>query len=110
MTKVALREASTLWNLPVAAQDSRPSNMLPSRVGWAAAVGNDELVRVIAAAGLSGFDALLAEQIPMPKMDGATRPAADLPIEDHVVFMALSDIVSNAAFPGLVPKVRRQSP
>ena len=41
MTKVVLNEASTLWDLAGAAQDSRPSNMLPSRIGWAAAVANE---------------------------------------------------------------------
>jgi hypothetical protein len=76
--------------------------MLPSRVAWAAAVDNEELIRVIDGTGRAGFDARPAEQIPMPKIDGGTRPAADLPIEDQLVYTALAKVLSGAAFPGLV--------
>ena len=85
------------WDLDAAVNTTYPGNLLPSRVARSAATyGSNGLADIIAAKASFGYRSLPAEIVRVPKLDKTTRPAADLPFEDEVLYGALVSIVRQA--------------
>jgi Reverse transcriptase (RNA-dependent DNA polymerase) len=64
--------------------------LLPSRVAYVALSVGDRRIRDVLEATLRvGYRAKPVEVVHVPKLDRTTRPAADMPIEDQLVYAAL---------------------
>jgi len=84
-------DEATLANLDLdgAVDGSRPGNLFPSGVAWVASQQNPRLLRVVAAELARGYRLRPAEIVRVPKLDRTTRPAADIPQRDQLVYTAL---------------------
>ncbi len=102
MSRIAFFEAREHWDLAAALRASKPGNLFPSRVAWSAVQDNGQFLTVLDGHASAGFDVGPVELVPVPKMDGTTRPAADMRMEDQVLYAALVHAVRSRLHRGLV--------
>jgi len=76
-------------DLAGAVDGSRPGNLFPSGVAWVASQQNPKLLRVLAAELTHGYRLRPVEIVRVPKLDRTTRPAADVPQRDQLIYTAL---------------------
>lgn len=76
-------------DLNAAVDGARPGNLFPSGVAWVASQANPRLIRVLEAELSIGYRLRPIEIVRVPKQDRSTRPAADMPQRDQMVFAAL---------------------
>ena len=72
---------------------AQPGNLFPSRVAWSAVQDNARVIQVLDGSARTGLKASAIEIVPVPKADRATRSAADMPIEDQIVYAALVEAI-----------------
>lgn len=70
-------------------EDARPGNLFPSGVAWVASQQNRRFIRVIEAELTHGYRLRPVEIVRVPKQDRTTRPAADMPQRDQLIYTAL---------------------
>lgn len=79
----------TALDLDAAVEVARPGNLFPSGVAGEASQSNPRLTRVIQAELALGYRLRPIEIVRVPKQDRTTRPAADMPQRDQLVYAAL---------------------
>ena len=87
------------WSLADAVTKAYPGNLLPSRVAWFAALHSERLTSLLDGMATIGLRPIQVEIVRTAKFDRTTRPAADMPIEDQILFFALTDL-----FRGRIPE------
>ena len=102
MELVALPTDDEHWNVAAAAEAAKPGNLFPSHVASNAVGGDEHFLRVLEATAKSGYPARRFELVAVPKLDRATRPAADIPLEDQVLYTAIVENLRAQVHPGLV--------
>ena len=91
------------WKLEDTVEAAYPGNLLPSRVAWSGAVlGEAAFASVLDETAALGYRARPAEVVRVSKLDRTTRPAADLPFEDQVIYAALIKVLRHAIRPEFV--------
>lgn len=102
MTVRAERELVSALDLRQARRSLIQGNLFPSSVARVAAHDLDQLSESLAGALQTGYRALPAEVVQVPKLDRSTRPALDLAVEDQVVYGAVVDTIRAQLYPGMV--------
>ena len=82
-------DALGVVKLDDAVDAARPGNLFPSGVAWVASQQNPRLIRVVEAELAHGYRLRPVEIVRVPKHDRTTRPAADMPQRDQLVYTAL---------------------
>jgi hypothetical protein len=82
-------EALAVLKLDAAIEGARPGNLFPSRVAWVACQGNPRLISVVEGELAHGYRLRPVEIVRVPKQDRTTRPAADMPQRDQLVYAGL---------------------
>jgi hypothetical protein len=106
MPSVPLVEATGSWDIEKAAREVKPGNLFPSAIAGNGLQGNREVAAVLEGKAVAGYFATPVEIVSVPKLGGATRPAADVSIEDQVVFSALSNAILGRLHAGMVTFTR----
>ncbi len=78
-----------MLNLEAAVEGARPGNLFPSRVAWIACQQNPRLISVVVGELAHGYRLRPIEIVRVPKQDRTTRPAADMPQRDQLLYAAL---------------------
>jgi hypothetical protein len=81
---------------------ARPGNLFPSRVARNAASMSDSFLNVLNGSLVTGYRPRRIELVQAPKWDTTTRPAADMPLADEVIYTTLVEYLKERAHPGLV--------
>src|SRR5690348_12919540 len=102
MPLVQLREAREHWRLEDAVAQAQAGNLFPSRIARTAVAGDDLFLSVLDGLALSGFEPRPVHFVSVPKLDGVTRPAADMPIEDEVLLTGIVQSLRSHLQPNFV--------
>lgn len=91
------------WDLTATVDRARPGNLFPSGVGFhAARADRDSFVRTVDALIRQGISVRPLEIIRVPKADRSTRPAADMPVTDQLIYHTIVNTIKAHTYPGLV--------
>lgn len=91
------------WSLAAAIEGTRPGNLFPSRVGWFAARSRSRRTAdVLSGQSSVGLRPIPVEIVRAPKGDRATRPAADMSVEEQILLSALTELVRQNIPPDFV--------
>jgi hypothetical protein len=103
MAVVAFKDFPNSGELGAALAEADPGNLLPSGIGLNAARADEDLFSpVVAALALRGVEVRPAQIIRVPKVDRSTRPAADVPALDQIIYTAAVNRLKAELYPGLV--------
>src|ERR1700730_2647371 len=98
-----LESLPTDWNLGATVDAARPGNLFPSGVGFHAARADTEnFVHSVEALIRRGIAVRPLEIVRVPKADRSTRPAADMPVTDQLIYQAIVNTIKSHVYPGLV--------
>jgi len=80
-----------------------PGNLLPSGVGFhAARADQDRFSGAVLSLAARGFNVRPSEIVCVPKFDGSTRPATDMPVTDQLLYQASVMSLVTQLYPNLV--------
>src|SRR2546430_2116358 len=103
MTLIAFRQLPTEEELTTAISDAQPGNLFPSGVGFnAARSDHDRFVHSVRALAERGLEVRPVQFARAPKVDRSTRPAADVPATDQLIYAAVVNRLKSQLYPGLV--------
>lgn len=89
-------------DLASAVEGAHPGNLFPSYVAWSAASLDGQVATETQASLGRSYRPQALEVVRVPKWDRSTRPAVDMPVEDRIVYAAISNSVRDSVHAGLV--------
>jgi hypothetical protein len=81
---------------------TKPGNLFPSNVARTAVTNSATVLQVLEASLATGYRPRRIELVQAPKWDTTTRPAADMAIDDQIVYTSLVEYLKDKIHPGLV--------
>ena len=102
-SEVALSRLPERWDLSAEIREARPGNLFPSGIGFHAARADAQRYGTAVNALLRrGIQMRGLEFVRVPKGDRSTRPAADMPVTDQLIYGATVRAIRGGLYPGLV--------